>query len=249
MTEKQTPQDSAPQKEQPYDFLKEEALARTPTTEFLPQDLPEDLLPTPPSDFKPHAEAARNFIDATPPEAKAPAPSFLDETDVALDLGNSSKASNRDSFEAYAAQRAEASNFLGENEDAKFEVQQTRQPITKEIPVKKPEATSSNKGFLKKVAVGALGIAAGATAVVAGAQHFESSAPEFSEKTTTYTVEPGDGIFDAAETIKGVETVDIRKAVEEIKNDPANATVLEDGLQPNEQLVIPTAVEGHENDK
>lgn len=74
------------------------------------------------------------------------------------------------------------------------------------------------------------------------------AAPDFSEETTTYTVEQGDGLYDAAHDILGSNTIDMRDAVEHISTDPANIDVLKDGLQPGEQLVIPIAVAGHEHD-
>ena len=68
----------------------------------------------------------------------------------------------------------------------------------------------------------------------------------FSEETTTYTVQPGDGLFSAAAQVEGIETIDMRDAVEHIDSDPANIDVLSDGLQPGEQLIIPVSVEGYD---
>jgi len=86
-------------------------------------------------------------------------------------------------------------------------------------------------------------------AVGAGyAAHEAFEAPEFSEETSIYTVEPGDGIFSAAQQVEGIESIDMRDAVDHIQADPANIDVLEDGLQPGEQLIIPTSVEGYEAD-
>lgn len=85
---------------------------------------------------------------------------------------------------------------------------------------------------------------AGAAGVAA--YEAKTAAPEFSEQTTTYTVEPGDGVFDAAQEIKGLR--DIRDGIAHIEADPANIDVLEDGLQPGEQLVIPVSVEGYEEE-
>ena len=73
---------------------------------------------------------------------------------------------------------------------------------------------------------------------------------QFSTATTVYTVQPGEGIMAAAEHIKGIqEHGDLRDAVTYIQNDPANIDVLRDGLQPNEQLVIPMSVKGYEDKK
>ncbi len=88
-------------------------------------------------------------------------------------------------------------------------------------------------------------VAAGGVAVT----HDALAAPEFSEETTTYTVQPGDGLYDAAEDILGSDSIDTRDAVDYISADPANIDVLKDGLQPGEQIVIPISVEGHEDNK
>lgn len=96
-----------------------------------------------------------------------------------------------------------------------------------------------------RIAIGAT-IAGGAFLV--NVTHDALSEPGFSEQTTTYTVEPGDGVFKAAEQIEGINTVDIRDAVDYIQADPANAEVLKDGLQPNEQLIIPVSVKGFDAD-
>ena len=67
--------------------------------------------------------------------------------------------------------------------------------------------------------------------------------PDFSEKTTTYTVQDGEGLYDAAKAVEGSEEVDQRDIVQEIKDDPANIDVLKDGLQANESIEIPVSVE------
>lgn len=67
--------------------------------------------------------------------------------------------------------------------------------------------------------------------------------PTFSETTTLYVVERGDGTMRAAEQVQGVASVDIRAVTHHIENMPENAAVLEDGLQPGEVLVIPESVE------
>lgn len=89
-------------------------------------------------------------------------------------------------------------------------------------------------------------IGAGGIAGVGYAAHEALEPASFSEETTTYTVEPGDGIFAAAQQVEGIESVDMRDAVDHIKADPANIDVLQDGLQPGEQLIIPVSVEGYD---
>lgn len=115
-----------------------------------------------------------------------------------------------------------------------------------EATTRKPEVSARvkrNRGAVAAaltvaVATGGVGIAAGSAL----------AAPDFSEETTTYTVEQGDGLYDAANEILGSDSIDIRDAVDHISVDPANIDVLKDGLQPGEQIVIPISVAGHEND-
>jgi len=91
------------------------------------------------------------------------------------------------------------------------------------------------------------GIAAGliATGVVGGgfAAHQLGQGPEFSETTNEYVVQDGDGLYDAAQEIQGIDSIDIRDAVHHIQVDPANVDVLSDGLQPGEVIIIPDSVE------
>jgi len=79
------------------------------------------------------------------------------------------------------------------------------------------------------------------------AAHEAVEEPTFSEETTTYTIQQGEGLFAAAQHVEGVR--DLRDAVAHIQGDPANIDVLKDGLQPGEQLVIPVSVEGFEKNK
>ena len=88
------------------------------------------------------------------------------------------------------------------------------------------------------------GAAAGVTLAVGGPAIVENfKAPEFSESSTEYVVRDGDGIQVAAEQIEGIESIDVREAIDHIAVDPANIDVLKDGLQPGEILVIPESVE------
>lgn len=66
--------------------------------------------------------------------------------------------------------------------------------------------------------------------------------PEYSESTHMYVAQSGDGLYSAAESIKGIENIDIRAAVDHIANDPRNEKALSDGLQMGEALVVPDSV-------
>lgn len=105
------------------------------------------------------------------------------------------------------------------------------------VPAQKQERS---KKIGKKLLSGALsaGLLIGGGAVL----HEALKAPEFSEETTTYTVQPGDGLYDAAEQIEGIGSIDTRDAVDHIATDPANIDVLSDGLQAGESITIPVEV-------
>ena len=105
-----------------------------------------------------------------------------------------------------------------------------------------PEAPTVDKNNLQK------GIAASVIAVTALggaglAVNAATQGPTFSETTSEYVVQPGDGLYDAAGAIKGIEGADVRDAAEHISVDPANIDVLSDGLQPGEVLIIPDSVQ------
>lgn len=104
-----------------------------------------------------------------------------------------------------------------------------------------PEAIRRRKNrILKPVAVFAL-----AGSIFAGykiAEH-AMAAPHFSEMTKSYTVEPGNGLYDAVETIEGINSISKADAVDYVEQLPKNKDALEDGLQPGEQLVVPESVE------
>lgn len=111
-----------------------------------------------------------------------------------------------------------------------------------------PEVTLNKKGkFVKNAAI--LSLSAASVAGVGVVAHDALSPPEFSEEKTTYVVEPGDGLYNAAEEIAGIETVRLDDAANHIAVDPANIDVLKDGLQPGEQLSIPVSVKGYEEPK
>jgi len=91
-----------------------------------------------------------------------------------------------------------------------------------------------------------VGSATAGVAGLAAVGNETDPAPTFSEETTTYTVQDGDGIYDAAESIAGINTIDVRDAVSHITSDPVNIDVLKDGLQAGEQLVVPVSINGVE---
>jgi hypothetical protein len=120
-------------------------------------------------------------------------------------------------------------------------------PSTAEAPDSQPKPAKRevsprvrrNRGLVAKGAAAVAG-----TALLAGAMNMALAPDEFSEETTTYSAEPGDGVWDAAEQIQG--SFDMQDAVAHISADPANIDVLKDGLQQGEQLVIPVSVAGYE---
>jgi len=117
------------------------------------------------------------------------------------------------------------------------------------------ESTPQPKKMSEKVKDGifytgaGIAIVGSATAGVAGLVALGNETepvPTFSEETTTYTVKDGDGIYNAAESIAGINTIDVRDAVSHITSDPVNIDVLKDGLQAGEQLVVPVSINGVE---
>jgi len=112
--------------------------------------------------------------------------------------------------------------------------------IDSKLPQSEEARERRKKRLIRPVAIVAL-----AATIFGGYKLMEhtTAEPTFSETTTTYTVEPGDGTMRAAEQVQGVASVDIRAATHYIENMPENTTVLEDGLQPGEVLVIPESVE------
>lgn len=65
--------------------------------------------------------------------------------------------------------------------------------------------------------------------------------PNFSEQTTTYTFEDGEGPLDAAEAIEGLG--DDRDGVTYIESMPENQEALSDGVQPGETITIPVSAD------
>ena len=118
---------------------------------------------------------------------------------------------------------------------------QEEQDAAQEVPVNHGKTNTA-----KRVIAGVAGVALAGGAVAAVAETFKPA--EFEGKTT-YIVEDGDGLQNAAEQIAGIETVDMRDGIDSIQGDPANIDVLKDGLQPGEILQIPLEVKGYEEQK
>lgn len=99
--------------------------------------------------------------------------------------------------------------------------------------------TKLGRGVLWTVGVAAsFGAAAGI-----GLAYEHADGPDFSEQNHTYVVGQGEGVTSAAETIDGINHIDVRDANDYILHDPANSEVLVDGLQVGEKLVVPDSVE------
>jgi hypothetical protein len=164
-------------------------------------------------------------------------PEFDKQTEVALNLGNNVPIEPEDDLEFFNNAAAAAAKRMD------IDITQDSSDSSQEIPVH-----HTKPGIGKKVIAGtgiAVSLATGAAA--AGAAIGSATTPEFSEETTTYTVQPGDGLYDAAENIQG--SFDMRDAVDHIENLPQNAVTLEDGLQPGETISIPVSTEGYEEQK
>lgn len=119
-------------------------------------------------------------------------------------------------------------------------------PVTEGAPTPQKRATErqaptpsrSNRAIVAGSAV----TAAVATGLIINTLEKTDAAPEFSHETTTYILQEGDGLQDAARAIKGSEAIDLRDAVHRIEVDPANIEALRGGLDPGEQIVIPVSV-------
>jgi hypothetical protein len=119
-------------------------------------------------------------------------------------------------------------------------VEATTPPIWDNGGDVKPDHSRRNAVILG--GVGALLIAGGIDKAV------DLHAPDYSEETTTYTIsEDNDGLYEAAESIPGSETVNTGDIVSHISTDPANIDVLKDGLQRGEQIVVPISINGAES--
>ncbi len=114
-----------------------------------------------------------------------------------------------------------------------------------EAPASDLDPSTKTNHTKRRLIAGGVGLAvvaaAGTAATVANAV---SEPPTFSEKTTEYTVQPGDGLYTVVESIPGINTIDERDAIEHVSVDPANIDVLKDGLQPGERIEVPISING-----
>lgn len=118
--------------------------------------------------------------------------------------------------------------------------------IVEEETIVKP-AESNNTLRNKWIATGV-----GATAVISGLVglnaldgSFEPT-QTFSKKTTNFILDKNDGLYDAAQSIPGIDTIDIRDAVLYISNLPDNKAIIETGTHPGGHLVVPVSINGVE---
>ncbi|MGB4420631.1 MAG: hypothetical protein WBI29_02425 [Candidatus Saccharimonadales bacterium] len=106
-----------------------------------------------------------------------------------------------------------------------------------------PEEERNKPKYQTLKKIGATVLVLAATAY--GISEFKDLAngPEFSQTTTEYKVEQGDGLWDASRQIENVETISKNDAINYIESMPENAEALSDGLQPHETIVIPESVD------
>ena len=114
-----------------------------------------------------------------------------------------------------------------------------------EFPQQNLNQKDSSFEFSKKQKTAAV-VAALAAGAGIGVHIAENTAPTFSEETTEYQVQPGDGMYSVAETIPGYNTEDPLDIINHISVDPANIDALKDGLQPGETLSVPVSINGVE---
>lgn len=112
-----------------------------------------------------------------------------------------------------------------------------------ETPLLEAHEQKKLPSTIKKIAAGALITAGSIGGIAAAGNALAGPDISVSEETTTYTVPDGGGLWDAAQAVENHETVDTRDLIEEIKNHPANISVLEDGLQAGESITIPVSVD------
>tara|TARA_B100000678_G_C18099577_1_gene458208 strand:- start:230 stop:721 length:492 start_codon:yes stop_codon:yes gene_type:complete len=84
-----------------------------------------------------------------------------------------------------------------------------------------------------------VGLGLGASAIAGGVAVGDAITPDASTEKKTYVVQPGDGLYDVANSIPGADKLDQRDVIDSIASDPANISALKDGLQPGETLVVP----------
>ena len=115
--------------------------------------------------------------------------------------------------------------------------------MNKENSRQTPERRRDNSNNLTLKRMGATALVLFTIAVGVAVDSYANRAPQFSDTKTEYVAEPGDSTWIAAEHVKGIDKVDIRRVVDEIQADPANAETFKDNvLQPGETIVIPESV-------
>lgn len=105
------------------------------------------------------------------------------------------------------------------------------------LPDSRPR--SGNKTRNRFIATG-VGFVLAVGAGVVATNSPSNQPPTFSEETTTFTANTGDGVCDAAEAVRGSDSADMQAIVAHISTE--NIDVLKDGLNPGEQLIIPVSV-------
>ncbi len=65
----------------------------------------------------------------------------------------------------------------------------------------------------------------------------------FSKETKTYTVNPGEGLYNAIGHIDNISSIPMDAALDHVRHMPENKDTLADGLQAYETVVIPDRVD------
>jgi|GEM_PF-1590509 len=150
-------------------------------------------------------------------------------------------------YEAMQMQEAQTASSLDGSFDDAIALQ--ARDIGKRL-IEEPTVETPKPNHTVRNTLFAAGAVASATVGVLGLSAMEpevQDVPTFSEETNTYTVQDGDGIYNAVDSIPGINTIDRGDALSHIAGDPANIDVLKDGLQAGEQLVVPVSINGVES--
>ena len=114
-------------------------------------------------------------------------------------------------------------------------------PVYRQLPERITD--KPNNLLAKRVGAAAL-VTVAILAGIVGLDSYGNRPPKYSDKKIEFKVEPADTVWNAAETVKGIDKVDITQVVDYIEADPANAATFKDKrLDPGETLVIPKSVE------
>lgn len=81
------------------------------------------------------------------------------------------------------------------------------------------------------------------SAIAGAVEHATSSHFNFSEQTKTYTVNPGEGLYNAVGHIDNISSIPMDAALNYVEHMPENKETLADGLQAYETVVIPDRVD------